>query len=117
MKFEVDDVEREWAYPFKFDYVVSRQMAGSLADWPKLAEQIYEYVGTGILLAELANYYYQKPKPRRLGRVPGLRPRILLRRRDPHRGARLPQVEQNLPRRPYGLQPPRVPGSQPPVLR
>lgn len=45
VKFEIDDVEQEWAYPFKFDYVVSRYMAGSIADWPRLAELTYEYVG------------------------------------------------------------------------
>lgn len=43
LKFEVDDVEREWTYPFKFDFIVCRYMAGSITDWPKLIERIYEY--------------------------------------------------------------------------
>ena len=37
-------MEQEWAYPFKFDYIICRYMAGSLNDWDKLAERIYEYV-------------------------------------------------------------------------
>lgn len=42
MKFEVDDVEREWTYSFKFDFIVNRYMAGSIGDWPKLVGRIYE---------------------------------------------------------------------------
>ena len=43
LKFEVDDVEKEWTYPFKFDFVVSRYMCGSISDWPAHAKRIYEY--------------------------------------------------------------------------
>ena len=44
LKFEVDDVEQEWAYPFKIDFIVNRYMTGSIGDWPQLVGRIYEYV-------------------------------------------------------------------------
>ncbi|RVX73473.1 hypothetical protein B0A52_03115 [Exophiala mesophila] len=40
--FEVDDVESEWQYSRPFDYVHSRYMAGSIADWPRLMSQCYK---------------------------------------------------------------------------
>ena len=43
LKFEVDDVEKEWTYPFKFDFVVSRYMCGSISDWPGHVKRIYKY--------------------------------------------------------------------------
>jgi hypothetical protein len=42
VRFEVDDVESEWAYDFKFDYIFSRYMAASIADWPQLVGRIYQ---------------------------------------------------------------------------
>ena len=44
LKFEVDDVEKDWAYPCKFDYIVSRYMAASINDWPTYVKRAYEYV-------------------------------------------------------------------------
>ena len=38
----MDDVEQEWTYPFKFDFIVNRYMAGSISDWPQLVQRIYE---------------------------------------------------------------------------
>ncbi|EOD50740.1 putative methyltransferase type 11 protein [Neofusicoccum parvum UCRNP2] len=35
VKFEVDDVEAEWAHSHKFDLVHSRYMLASIADWPR----------------------------------------------------------------------------------
>lgn len=65
LKFEVDDVEREWAYPFKFDFIVCRYMAGSITDWPRLVERIYEYVigCRGEPLLGLANRYLRNLNP------------------------------------------------------
>ncbi|KIW10107.1 hypothetical protein PV08_11067 [Exophiala spinifera] len=42
VKFEVDDVESEWPYSQPFDYIHSRYMAGSIADWPRLMYQCYK---------------------------------------------------------------------------
>lgn len=36
-------MESEWTYPFKFDFIVSRYMASSINDWPRLVGRIYEY--------------------------------------------------------------------------
>lgn len=47
VKFEVDDVESRWVYPSKFDYIHSRFMAGSIADWPGLVKQCYENLRPG----------------------------------------------------------------------
>lgn len=42
VRFEVDDVEDEWAWGTKkFDFIHSRDMIGSIADWPKYLENIY----------------------------------------------------------------------------
>ena len=47
VKFEVDDVESPWAHQQKFDYIHSRFMAGSIADWPKLVERCYDNLNPG----------------------------------------------------------------------
>jgi len=47
VKFEVDDVEHPWTHQQKFGYVHTRFMAGSIADWPKLVERIYENLEPG----------------------------------------------------------------------
>lgn len=39
----MDDVEKEWTYASKFDFVVSRYMCGSIGDWPGYVNRIYEY--------------------------------------------------------------------------
>ena len=43
VRFEVDDVEADWTYGEKFDYIHARCMAPSIRDWPKLIRQCYEY--------------------------------------------------------------------------
>jgi chemotaxis methyl-accepting protein methylase len=43
VKFEVDDVESEWAYDFTFDFIFCRYMVASIADWPKLVRTTYQY--------------------------------------------------------------------------
>ncbi|KIX06361.1 uncharacterized protein Z518_04337 [Rhinocladiella mackenziei CBS 650.93] len=40
--FEVDDVESEWQYSQPFDFIHSRYMAGSIADWPRLMSECYK---------------------------------------------------------------------------
>ncbi|KAL0767553.1 hypothetical protein CaCOL14_009792 [Colletotrichum acutatum] len=47
VKFEIDDVESPWVNSRKYDFIFCRDMAASLADWPKLMERIYENVNPG----------------------------------------------------------------------
>ncbi|GME63079.1 Methyltransferase type 11 [Neofusicoccum parvum] len=47
VKFEVDDVEAEWAYPQKFDLVHSRYMLASIADWPRYVSQAHSFTKPG----------------------------------------------------------------------
>ena len=47
VKFEVDDVEAPWTHPTKFDYIHSRFMAASIADWPKLVRTCYDNLKPG----------------------------------------------------------------------
>ncbi|KAH7327120.1 S-adenosyl-L-methionine-dependent methyltransferase [Rhexocercosporidium sp. MPI-PUGE-AT-0058] len=41
-KFEIDDPEEPWSFSEKFDYIHSRMMTGSFANWPKFFEQAFE---------------------------------------------------------------------------
>ncbi|KAJ6255796.1 hypothetical protein Dda_9477 [Drechslerella dactyloides] len=48
VSFEVDDVEKEWAYGENtFDLIYSRYMLGAIADWPKLVHQAYNALKPG----------------------------------------------------------------------
>ena len=42
VRFEVDDVTSEWAYPVRFDFIHIRALYGSIADWPALYKQCFE---------------------------------------------------------------------------
>ncbi|KXH51308.1 TAM domain methyltransferase [Colletotrichum nymphaeae SA-01] len=42
VKFEVDDVESAWTVNEKYNFIFSRGMAASIADWPKLVGRTYE---------------------------------------------------------------------------
>lgn len=33
VKFEIDDIDEEWTYNIPFDYIHSRFMSSSIADW------------------------------------------------------------------------------------
>ena len=44
VKFEVDDVESEWLHDEKFSWIFCRYMAAGIHDWPKLVNNIYEFV-------------------------------------------------------------------------
>ncbi|GJC87625.1 hypothetical protein ColLi_10463 [Colletotrichum liriopes] len=43
-EFEIDDVESEWVNDHKYDFIFSRYMNGSLADWPTYMKRVYEYI-------------------------------------------------------------------------
>ncbi|OCK77679.1 S-adenosyl-L-methionine-dependent methyltransferase [Lepidopterella palustris CBS 459.81] len=47
VKFEVDDIENEWIYGSKFDYIHCRYLAGALKDWPRLMQQAYKFTKPG----------------------------------------------------------------------
>lgn len=42
--FEVDDVEQEWTYSRKFDFIHCRTMGNAIKDWPALVKRSFEYV-------------------------------------------------------------------------
>ena len=43
LSFEIDDCCSDWVYPNDhFDYIHTRQLYGSVADWPKFYRQCYE---------------------------------------------------------------------------
>ena len=42
VRFEVDDVEADWTYLQKFDYIHSRFMGISIKNWPRLVSQCFQ---------------------------------------------------------------------------
>ena len=45
LTFEIDDAESEWSFQKNsFDLVHFQNMIGSIADWPKLVKNCYEFV-------------------------------------------------------------------------
>ncbi|KAI3558369.1 TAM domain methyltransferase [Colletotrichum abscissum] len=42
VRFEIDDVESAWVVDEKYDFIFTRYMAASIADWPKLVHRVYE---------------------------------------------------------------------------
>jgi hypothetical protein len=42
VRFIIDDIEEEWQYSSKFDYIHSRMMNSSVADWESYATKIFE---------------------------------------------------------------------------
>ncbi|KAF1995368.1 S-adenosyl-L-methionine-dependent methyltransferase [Amniculicola lignicola CBS 123094] len=47
VKFEVDDIEDEWVYSSKFDFIHARYLTCSIRDWPKLVRQIWKNTKPG----------------------------------------------------------------------
>ena len=43
LQFEVDDIEENWTYSAKFDFIHGRMLTGSIQNWPRLIEQSYKY--------------------------------------------------------------------------
>ncbi|KAK1528260.1 TAM domain methyltransferase [Colletotrichum paranaense] len=46
VRFEIDDVESAWVVNEKYDFIFTRYMAASIADWPKLVHRVYENLAT-----------------------------------------------------------------------
>lgn len=42
VRFEIDDVEAEWTYHEKFDYIHCRFMGNAIRNWPNLVHQCFE---------------------------------------------------------------------------
>lgn len=47
VSFEVDDIEAPWAFSRPFDFVHCRYLAGSIADWPRLVQQAFQFTKPG----------------------------------------------------------------------
>ncbi|KAF6813388.1 methyltransferase domain-containing protein [Colletotrichum musicola] len=47
VRFEIDDIEAEWTFSRPFDYIHSRTMTGSIADWNKYIKQCYDNLNPG----------------------------------------------------------------------
>lgn len=47
LKFEIDDAEATWTYPYKFDFIFLRGMGGSIKDIPRLLRQAYVNLNPG----------------------------------------------------------------------
>ncbi|KAK2732617.1 methyltransferase domain-containing protein [Colletotrichum kahawae] len=45
--FYVDDLEDEWTYSYKFDFIYGRMLTGSIADWPRFIRQSFEFLEPG----------------------------------------------------------------------
>lgn len=55
-RFEVDDAEDEWIFSYKFDFIHSRFMSGSISDFPELFAVCLENLNPGGW-AEFQDYY------------------------------------------------------------
>ena len=47
MKFEVDDIEKTWCFPGRFDLIHCRYLAGAISDWPRLMAQAFKFTKPG----------------------------------------------------------------------
>jgi hypothetical protein len=58
LQFQVDDCESEWSFSKPFDYIHLRILSGSIADWPKLINNVYRSLTPGgyIEIAEWETY-------------------------------------------------------------
>ena len=61
LTFEIDDIEKEWTWSRKFDYIFCRMMAGSFANVSRVLKQAYEYLPPFLPL-----FYLSLPKPSNL---------------------------------------------------
>ncbi|KAI1073112.1 hypothetical protein LB507_008976 [Fusarium sp. FIESC RH6] len=47
LSFQVDDIEEDWTFNVKFDFVYCRMMSGGLADWSGFFKRAYDNVAPG----------------------------------------------------------------------
>ncbi|QGI63796.1 hypothetical protein CEK27_007767 [Fusarium fujikuroi] len=56
LSFQVDDIEEPWTFHVKFDFIYSRMMTASIADWPGFFAKAYDNLNPGGWI-ELADIY------------------------------------------------------------
>ncbi|KAF4970772.1 hypothetical protein FZEAL_9975 [Fusarium zealandicum] len=56
LSFQVDDLEEPWTFSTKFDFIYSRMMTASFADWPGFFSKCYDNLSPGGWI-ELADIY------------------------------------------------------------
>ncbi|KAF4442653.1 hypothetical protein F53441_11694 [Fusarium austroafricanum] len=47
LEFQVDDLEDEWTFSYKFDFIYARMMTGSIGDFPKFFKQSFDALTPG----------------------------------------------------------------------
>ena len=47
LTFQIDDVEEPWTFSQQFDFIYSRMMIGSVADFPRLYRQCFDNLSNG----------------------------------------------------------------------
>ncbi|KAG7050568.1 methyltransferase domain-containing protein [Colletotrichum scovillei] len=47
VKFEIDDIDEEWTYTIPFDYIHSRFMSSSIADWKAYLTKCFNHIQPG----------------------------------------------------------------------
>lgn len=62
LEFIVDDMEQDWVEPTRYDFIHCRYMAGSIKNWPRLVQQIFDNLEPGgwVEFQETDNTIYSK---------------------------------------------------------
>ncbi|KAH6672676.1 S-adenosyl-L-methionine-dependent methyltransferase [Plectosphaerella plurivora] len=47
VSFQIDDVESEWTYNSKFNFIFGRMLVGSISDWPAFIQRSYDNLEPG----------------------------------------------------------------------
>jgi len=83
--FHVDDMEQQWTYKRKFDYVFARYLACALKDYKAVIKQAFQCVIANRChcITSLTLRYFQEHESRRMGGIPGSRLHNDQRRRHP----------------------------------
>ncbi|KAH7303361.1 S-adenosyl-L-methionine-dependent methyltransferase [Stachybotrys elegans] len=61
VQFEIDDIEKEWTWKRKFDFVFGRDLMGSIRDWAALLRSIFNNLNPGGWV-EIQDYGYPHPE-------------------------------------------------------
>jgi hypothetical protein len=48
LNFEIDDLEQDWTFSRKFDYIHSQMMIGAYTNWPRFIDQCFQFLEPGI---------------------------------------------------------------------
>ncbi|PHH60645.1 hypothetical protein CDD81_1396 [Ophiocordyceps australis] len=58
VSFFIDDLEDEWTFTYKFDFIYARMLTASISDWPKFMRQSYQNLEPGGWI-EILDVYLQ----------------------------------------------------------